>query len=120
MSACSRSRNEEASWPDLPHPHCAEQTLMVYNVTSDRRLSGGEEMIDKIAVNPKIHFGKPCIAGTRITVQSVLELLDEGLTFKEIVRDYYPDIAVEDVRACVRYAIALVAAEDIHLRAMPA
>lgn len=38
-------------------------------------------MIDRIAVNPKIHFGKPCIAGTRITVQSVLELLDEGLTF---------------------------------------
>ncbi len=31
--------------------------------------------IDRIVVNPLIHFGKPCIAGTRITVQSVLELL---------------------------------------------
>jgi len=77
-------------------------------------------MIDRIAVNPKIHFGKPCIAGTRITVQSVLELLNEGLTFDEIIRDYYPDIAVEDIRACVQYAIALVAAEDIHLTAAPA
>jgi uncharacterized protein (DUF433 family) len=77
-------------------------------------------MIDRIAVNPEIHFGKPCIAGTRITVQSVLELLNEGLTFNDIVRDYYPDISTEDIRACVQYAIALVAAEDIHLTAAPA
>ena len=77
-------------------------------------------MIDRIAVSPKIHFGKPCIAGTRITVQSVLELLNEGLTFQDIIEDYYPDITVEDIRACVRYAIALVAAEDIHLTAVPA
>lgn len=77
-------------------------------------------MIDRIVVNPKIHFGKPCIAGTRITVQSVLELLNEGLTFDKIIRDYYPDITVEDVRACVQYAIALVAAEDIHLTAASA
>lgn len=72
-------------------------------------------MIEKIFVNPKIHFGKPCIAGTRITVQSILELINEWVTFNEILRDYYPDITVEDIRACVRYAIALVAAEDIHL-----
>jgi len=72
-------------------------------------------MIDRIAVNPKIHFGKPCIAGTRITVQNVLELLDEGLSFNEIIQDYYPDLQVEDIRACLRYAIALVAAEEIHL-----
>lgn len=75
----------------------------------------GAQMIDRIAVNPKIHFGKPCIAGTRITVQNVLELLDEGLSFNEIIQNYYPDLQVEDIRACLRYAIALVAAEDIHL-----
>lgn len=72
-------------------------------------------MIDRITVNPKIHFGKPCIAGTRITVQTVLELLYEGLSFNEIIQDYYPDLQVEDIRACLRYAIALVAAEEIHL-----
>ena len=77
-------------------------------------------MIDRIAVSPRIHFGKPCIAGTRITVQNVLELLNEGLSFKEIIQDYYPDITVEDIRACVGYAIALVAAEDIHLSAIVA
>jgi len=77
-------------------------------------------MIDRITVNPKIHFGKPCVAGTRITVQSVLELLNEGFSFAEIIQDYYPDLQIEDIRACLRYAIALVAAEDIHLAAIPA
>lgn len=71
--------------------------------------------MERITVNSQIHFGKPCIAGTRITVQSVLELLDEGLSFAEIIQDYYPDLQVEDIRACLQYAIALVAAEDIHL-----
>ena len=70
--------------------------------------------MDRISVNPQIHFGKPCIAGTRITIQSVLELLNEGLSFAEIIRDYYPDLQVEDIRACLQYAIALVAAEDVH------
>jgi uncharacterized protein (DUF433 family) len=77
-------------------------------------------MINRIAVNPNIHFGKPCIAGTRITVQSVLELLNDGLTFDQIIQDYYPDITVADIHACLEYAIALVAAEEIHLTASPA
>ena len=76
-------------------------------------------MIDRISVDPDIHFGKPCIKGTRITVQSVLELLNERLSFDEIIRDYYPDVTVEDIHACVQYAIALVAAEDIHLVTAP-
>lgn len=76
--------------------------------------------MDGVAVDPKIHFGKPCIAGTRITVQSVLELINEGLSFSEIIRDYYPDLQVDDVKACIEYAIALVAAEDIHLGVLPA
>jgi len=69
--------------------------------------------MDRITVNPQIHFGKPCIAGTRITVQSILELLNDGLSFDSIIQDYYPDLQVEDIRACLKYAIALVASEDI-------
>lgn len=77
-------------------------------------------MVERIVVNPKIHFGKPCITGTRITVQDVLELLNEGLSFDEIIQDYYPDLTAEDIQACIQYAIALVAAEDIHLTVIPA
>jgi uncharacterized protein (DUF433 family) len=62
--------------------------------------------MDRISVNSQIHFGKPCIALTRITVQSVLELLNDGLSFTEIIRDYYPDLEIDDIRACLQYAIA--------------
>ncbi len=76
-------------------------------------------MKERIAVNPSIHFGKPCVAGTRIPVQSVLELVREGLTFTEIIQDYYPDLDAEDIRACLQYAIDVVASEDIHLAPSP-
>ena len=77
-------------------------------------------MTERIVVDSNIHFGKPCVAGTRITVQNVLELLDENLSFDQIIQDYYPDLNVEDIRACIQYAIALVAAEDINLRPISA
>jgi uncharacterized protein (DUF433 family) len=76
-------------------------------------------MKERIAVNPQIHFGKPCVSGTRIPVQSVLELVREGLTFAEITRDYYPDLEPEDIRACIQYAIDVVAVEEIRLAPTP-
>lgn len=72
-------------------------------------------MKERISVNPRIHFGKPCVAGTRIPVQSVLELVREGHTFADIIRDYYPDLEPDDIRACLQYAIDALALEDIHL-----
>jgi uncharacterized protein (DUF433 family) len=69
---------------------------------------------ERITVDPSVHFGKPCVAGTRITVQNVLELIEAGISFDAIVREYYPDLTLDDIHACVRYAIALVASEDIH------
>jgi uncharacterized protein (DUF433 family) len=74
-------------------------------------------MQDRIVIDPEIHFGKPCVAGTRILVQSVLELIREGIGFDQITRDYYPDLQPADLRACVQYAIDVLAAEDIHLAA---
>lgn len=76
--------------------------------------------MERIIVDPQIHFGKPVIKGTRITVQNVLELLNEGLTFNQIIQDYYPDLKPDDIRACLQYAIALVAAEDIHISSVAA
>jgi uncharacterized protein (DUF433 family) len=71
--------------------------------------------MNRISVSPAIHFGKPCIAGTRVTVQSVLELLDSGQTFESIRNDYYPDLTEDDLHACLQYAIAVIAAEEVHL-----
>ena len=60
-------------------------------------------MRERIEVNPNIHFGKPCVTGTRIPVVRVLELIGEGISFDEILRDYYPDLEADDVRACIRF-----------------
>lgn len=79
-----------------------------------------EEMKARIVVDPNIHFGKPCVAGTRIPVQTVLELVREGLTFEEIIQDYYPDLETEDIQACLQYAIEVIAAEDIHIATVAA
>lgn len=76
-------------------------------------------MKGRIAVSLDIHLGKPCVAGTRIPVQSVLELVREGLSFSQIIDDYYPDLEPEDIRACIQYAIDVVAAEDVRLVPMP-
>ncbi|MCW5853962.1 MAG: DUF433 domain-containing protein [Anaerolineae bacterium] len=72
-------------------------------------------MPERITVNPNVHFGKPHVTGTRITVQNVLELIREGLTFEDIMRDYYPDLNVDDIRACIQYAIDVTSAEDLHV-----
>jgi uncharacterized protein (DUF433 family) len=59
----------------------------------------------QIAVEPAIHFGKPCVAGTRIPVQSVLELVSAGITSESIISDYYPELSLADVHACIEYAM---------------
>lgn len=59
---------------------------------------------ERITANPDVHFGEPCVAGTRITVQDVLELLDAGLACDVIVRDYFPELTTDDIDACRRYA----------------
>ncbi|NUO78459.1 DUF433 domain-containing protein [candidate division KSB1 bacterium] len=67
-----------------------------------------------ISVHPEIHFGKPCIAGTRITVANVLELLEAGVTHRAIVEEYYPSLTEEQVRACIRYAIQIIHNDEYH------
>jgi uncharacterized protein (DUF433 family) len=46
-------------------------------------------------------------------------LIREGFGFEQILRDYYPDLEPDDLRACVQNAIDVLAAEDIHLATTP-
>jgi uncharacterized protein (DUF433 family) len=62
-------------------------------------------MTERISVRPTVRFGKPCVAGTRITVQEVLELVREGIGNDEVRAKYYPELTDEDIRACVEYVI---------------
>ena len=47
--------------------------------------------------------GKPCIRGLRITVYEVLEYLASGMSQEDILKDF-PDLEVEDIRACLSFA----------------
>jgi uncharacterized protein (DUF433 family) len=86
--------------------------------TGSSEMKNTREYKERIVIDPRIHFGKPCVAGTRIPVESVLELIQEGLPFAEIVEAYYPDLEIEDVKACARYATDLVRHEEIHIGAV--
>jgi uncharacterized protein (DUF433 family) len=56
-----------------------------------------------ITIEPGKRGGKPCIRGLRITVYDVLEYLASGMSEAQIVRDF-PDLTVEDIRACLAFA----------------
>jgi uncharacterized protein (DUF433 family) len=57
----------------------------------------------RIVIDPDVLVGKPTVRGTRIAVDFVLELLAQGWTEAEVLRNY-PTLTSEDVRACLRYA----------------
>ncbi|HSI72659.1 MAG TPA: DUF433 domain-containing protein [Fimbriimonas sp.] len=56
-----------------------------------------------IVSDPEVRFGKPRIAGTRITVQDVLEYLGGGMTFEQILEDF-PELNREHIQACLAFA----------------
>ena len=58
---------------------------------------------ERIEINPEICHGKPRIKGTRIMVSLILEWLEAGKTFEEII-GAYPQLSNEDISAAIRYA----------------
>lgn len=69
----------------------------------------------RISIDKDIHFGQPCIDGTRIPVYCILELVQAGVPFTDIVTKYYPDITIDDVKACIQYAFDIIKSEEVHL-----
>lgn len=68
----------------------------------------------RIVVARDICHGKPHVAGTRIMVYQVLDLLAAGKSIDEIRSDeYFPELTVEDIFACLRYASQVIRTEEI-------
>lgn len=65
-----------------------------------------ESLLERISVDPNVCFGKPCIKGTRIWVSLILDFLASGSTMEEIL-DNYPQLAKEDIFACLAYGSAM-------------
>jgi len=75
-------------------------------IPSEKKSDWGFVMInykDFITIEPGKRSGKPCIRGLRITVYDILNMLAEGMTFREIIDDF-PKVTEEDILACLAYA----------------
>ena len=73
------------------------------------------DIVDRVAIDHRIMGGVPCARVTRIPVATILGLLGEGLTPAEVI-GYHPQLVVDDVLACLRYASDLTNERFLPLR----
>ena len=66
-----------------------------------------------ITLDPEILVGKPIIKGTRLAVEFIIDLLAQGWSEAEILRNY-PGITPKQIQACLSYASALLQAERVY------
>jgi uncharacterized protein (DUF433 family) len=75
-------------------------------------------MFDRITFDPTVMGGRACVRGMRITVALVVNLVANGMSTADIIREY-PDLEGEDIRQSLQYASAL-ANEEIGFFKSPA
>ena len=68
---------------------------------------------DLIASDPAIMMGKPVVAGTRVTVELILEKLAAGETVEQIVVSH-PRLTPEGVRAALEFAAHALKADVVY------
>ena len=66
---------------------------------------------DRIVIDAKICVGKPCIRGTRLSVDLILELLASGWSFTKIQEEY--EIENDDILAVLQYAHQIISEKDV-------
>ena len=71
-----------------------------------------EPLLKRVTFNPEIFGGKPIIRGMRVSVELILSLLAQGETPESILADY-PDLDLDDIRACLAYAHAVIANDSL-------
>ena len=52
-------------------------------------------------------------------VYQILELIEYGQTFDQIINEHFPTITKEDIAACVHYANSIIKNEEIHFYEEP-
>jgi uncharacterized protein (DUF433 family) len=78
-----------------------------------------EALLQRITVDPRVCHGQPCIRGMRIMVHQVLDLLAAGASAEEVIEKDFPDLTLDDIRACIAYANQLVKNEEIFVYPQP-
>jgi len=67
--------------------------------------------INYISIDHKKMLGKPCIKGTRITVEQILRKLSEGMEVKELL-ETLPSLKSEDIYAAMAYSADMIKMEE--------
>ena len=67
----------------------------------------------RIVLDPKVLGGKPIVKGTRLAVEFVIDLLAQGWSEQEILKNY-PGLEREDISACLRYATEILRSEKVY------
>jgi uncharacterized protein (DUF433 family) len=62
-----------------------------------------QQLLERIACDPKVMVGKPVIKGTRLTVEYILNLLAHGSSTADILAEY-EGLTLEDIQACLLFA----------------
>lgn len=57
----------------------------------------------RISIDPAVHHGDPCIAGTRVPISVIVGSIADGDTIEDVIRGY-PHLNREDVQAALRFA----------------
>jgi uncharacterized protein (DUF433 family) len=68
---------------------------------------------DRILVDPNVLVGKPVVKGTRLAVEFIIDLLAQGWTEADVLRNY-PTLTREDILACLAYASQRLKSEKIY------
>ena len=68
---------------------------------------------ERIVVDPQILVGKPVIRGTRLAVELIVDLLAQGWSEEEILKNY-PELTREDLQASLKYASAVMHSEKVY------
>lgn len=68
---------------------------------------------DRIILDPKVMVGKPVVKGTRMAVEFIVDLLAQGWSEAEILKNY-PGLTHVDIQACLAYASAVLHAEKVY------
>jgi uncharacterized protein (DUF433 family) len=89
-----------------PHPRTSPVCKLEENTMTD------DKLMKRITANPSIFGGKPIVRGMRISVELILSFLAQGETTEEIRKDY-PELEVDDIRACIAYARAVIAKDTL-------
>ena len=70
------------------------------------------DLLRRITADSDIFGGKPIIRKMRISVEMILGLLAQGESWDGLLDDY-PDLEIDDIRACLAYAHAVIANDSL-------